>query len=145
MLEQDDFRLQLKSKFNAALAQLYRLDDVWRDSSRHSRGGALNKWNLDLDAVWRELSEDISTEAKFKKEDKKTMVETFDAFNKDLVDIGLFKKPTQLGFEAISKDDFSNKSKVYSVLMAKEIFLRRIQNWQGKGSVKEEDVEGYMD
>lgn len=104
------------SKYNSALAQLYRIDALWQDAHNHSRSGELIKWNWDLDRVWCELAADSQEK-----------IEEMDAINE------LVKK--SVGFPV----------SLYQILMKKEIFLRTLQNKQGKGTAYEESIEEYMD
>ena len=53
-----------KSKYNSAIAQLYRLDALWQDAHRHAREFNYTKWNEDLERVWMELSADSGKEYK---------------------------------------------------------------------------------
>ena len=48
------------SKYNSGIAQLYRIDNLWKDCHRFSRDGNSDKWNWSLDRVWVELAPDIS-------------------------------------------------------------------------------------
>ena len=102
------------SKYNAALAQLYRIDDLWQVANLHSRSGQLIQWNWDLDVIWRELAGDA---------------------NKD----------DFIEYNRINKQIIINRKKrglLYQTLQEKEIFLRKLQNKQGKGTAYYEDDEG---
>jgi len=107
------------SKFNSSLAILYRIDLLWKDAHRHSRMGQLIKWNWDLDRVWTELAADS------KEED----IKEFEKINKEISTI----------------NKITEKEKLYASLLAKEIFLRRLQNKQGKGIAYEDSIDDYMD
>ena len=102
-----------KSKFNAAFAQLYRLDTLWQGCHLKRLRGDLVGWNYRLDCIWTELASDSD-----KTEDKK--------FNSFINLIGKYK---------------NNKNILYNVLMKKEIWLRRLQNTQGKGTAYEDPDE----
>lgn len=103
-----------QSKYNAALAQLYRVDNLWKSAHFNSRSGNLKEWNWDLDSIWRELASDA-----IPKDNKK-----FYTIN------NLIKRYKK------------NKPQFYRILEYKEIFLRKLQNSQGKGSAYYEDDEG---
>lgn len=107
---------QRTSKYNSAIAILYRIDELWKDCHRHARNGELKKWNWDLDRVWCELVDDADEENK--KEFKKHMLN-------------------------VSKV-LSNPNALYQALLEKEIFLRKLQNTQGKGNKYDEGAEEYM-
>jgi len=134
-----------KSLYNSALSILYRIDAVWQDANRHARNGELIRWNLDLDAVWRELSEDVQERKKDDDPDNKTDTELFEGFNKELINIGLFSLGSmQVGFQQ-SPLLAKARSAAYLILMRKEIFLRKLQNKQNKGSAYQDSIESYMD
>ena len=107
------------SKFNSTLAILFRIDRLWQDAHRHSRSGKLIAWNWDLDRVWCELAADV------KEDDEKK----FEEFN-----------------DAIAKiDKITGGGELYKKLLEKEIFIRKLQNKQGKGVAYEESFEEYME
>lgn len=114
-MEEDSSVNELTSRFKDSLNQIYRIDRLWQDTHSHSRSGQLIKWNWDLDRVWCELAGDL-------KEDSKSDKEIIEKFNK-------FKKRIAAAKEI--KD-------LYEALTEKELFLRRLQNQQGKGTA-------YMD
>jgi len=123
-----------KSKYNSAIAQLYRLDALWQDAHRHARQINYSAWNEDLDRIWEELSADAGVENKKVK----------DKINKELSLIFIYSNLMRLK---------TKKPQLYSkilltqkkVLMKKEEFLRVLQNQQGKGTAYEESIEDYMD
>jgi len=108
------------SKYNSALAQLYRIDRLWNLCHTFRRRGILEKWNETLDCVWTELASD-SIEEDIKK---------FSSF------IGSIIK---------NKKNGNNRSILYIILMNKEIFLRKLQNRQGKGTAYEDESEDDFD
>jgi len=114
------------AKFNGAISQIYRLDNLWKDTHAHSRVGELEKYNWDLDRVWLELAGDFDEESKHN--------ENFGAINKKIGDV---KDKFKTG--KINKDTFF--SEYYSLLNEKELFLRRLQNKLGKGTEYESDDE----
>ena len=105
------------SKYNSAIAQLYRLDSLWQDTHLHCREGNLMKWNWDLDRVWCELAADTKQETKDK----------FDEINLE-----------------IAKNK-NHPSKLYLELLKKEIFLRELQNKQGKGTAYQDEDEDMFE
>ena len=114
------------SKYNSGIAQIYRIDNLWKDTHSHSRNGEMDKWNWDLDRVWVELAADLKTD------DKK--VTAFNEINKTIAEL---------------KEKLSNKkievakyfSEIYQRLMEKELFLRRLQNDVGKGTAFDREEE----
>ena len=113
------------SKFNSSIAILQRIDQLWKDAHSHSRSGQLMKWNWDLDRVWCELAADA--------EDKTAKFEEFNKNIKELID------------KTKSEKTAIKYSKLYALILKKEIFLRVLQNKQGKGTVYEDSLEDYMD
>jgi hypothetical protein len=102
------------SKYNSAVAQLYRLDNLWQRCHEYRLIGNLSKWNDTLDCVWTELAADTGS----------NITKTYKKIKDDIIK---YK---------------SKRSQFYQVLMLKEIFLRKIQNKQGKGTAYQEDDEG---
>ena len=133
------------SKINSGMLIVLRLNDLWKDSHRHSRAGQYSKWNDDLDRVWCELASDSKPLTdKEKKAGKLSADDEYDALTlayavscKDGKKTGGFEKPTE-GFKVSSA-----KQKV--ALIKKEIFLRKLQNIQGKGTAYHDSSEDYMD
>jgi len=101
----------IKSVYNAAISQLYRLDQLWQKCHLYRNSGQLMKWNYTMDSIWTELGSDAGENHPKEFEDFMTII----IENKD------------------------NKGKLYQILMNKEIWLRKLQNYQGKGTAYEED------
>jgi hypothetical protein len=116
------------SKYNSGIAQIYRLDALWKDSNKHSRAGQYNKWNLDLDNLWRELAKDIDEK---KYGDKKKI---FDGFETRLATQGTFNDNGKKGWEDMKDEDTKKRNQQYEILNEKELFLRRLENEVGKGT-----------
>lgn len=114
------------SLFNGGISEIYRLDFLWKDAHTHSRAGLLEKWNWDLDRVWCELAGDIPLGDDREKQ--------FKEMNSKLAQIkqDLFKRKIDL---------MNYNEKMYTQLMDKEIFLRRLQQKLGKGSKFVDDDE----
>lgn len=127
-----------KSKYNSAIALLYRLDSLWKQANYSATTNQLIRWNLVLDAVWREIAEDSNVK---EKEEKK-----FSSFNKDLVKAKFFEtneKPQ--GFEDKKPKDKEKEAVHYQILNNKEIWLRKLQHKLGKGTVYEDTIDDYLD
>lgn len=103
-----------QSKYNAAVAQLYRLDMLWQKCHEDRLNGRLIKWNNDLDCIWTELASDSISKH----------MEKYNHYNKLIIK---YK---------------SHRSLLNQVLMLKEIFLRKLQNKQGKGTAYQEEDDG---
>lgn len=114
---------QLTSKYKDSINQIIRLDQLLQDCHAHSRAGELRKWNWDLDRVWIELGAELKPETKPK--DKET-----EAKFKEICD--------EIG------KCWTYPFKLYDALNKKEMFLRRLQESQGKGSTKiDQDDEDF--
>jgi len=107
------------SKFNSTLAILIRIDFLWQRANNAAIAGKLMNWNWVLDRIWCELSVDAN------EDDEKKL----ELLNKEI-------KP------AVKIED---KNKLYKDLLKKEIFLRKLQNKQGKGIAYEDSIDDYMD
>lgn len=128
----DDFsnNEEKTSKYNSGIAQLMRLDELWKDTHRHSRAGKLNNWNWDLDRIWCELAADLT--------DKDPKIDEYNSF---VAAIGDLNK--KLGMKEINAVEYQKQ--LYLLLMEKELSLRRLQNKLGKGTalrrVDEDEIE----
>ena len=120
------------SKYNSGVAIQIRIDSLWKDANNHSRAGLFYKWNLDLDAIWRELARDI------KEKDYQGKKEKYDEFDTKLVETGKFKDYGGEGFKKEENDDLQKRGKQYKILMEKELFLKRLENELGKGTAYDE-------
>jgi len=130
-MESDFQREDPKSRYNSAIAQLYRMDELWRDCHKHSRNKEYLKWNLDLDSIWRELSEDA------KGEDE----EEFNKINSKIATLEPFMIQQPNGFNMPNPIILKKLSEAYKALHEKEVFLRRLMNKQGKGTAYEDTLE----
>lgn len=114
------------SKYNSGIAQIYRMDNLWKDTHTHSRNGEMDKWNWDLDRLWLELAADLK--------EVDSRVNKFAEFNNSIAEL---------------KEKLSNKkievskyfSEIYQKQMEKELFLRRLQNDLGKGTAIDREEE----
>jgi len=121
------------SKHSSGVSIIIRIDGLWKDANIHSRAGLFSKWNTDLDVIWRELARDI------KEKDYKKKKEEFDDFDKNLVLSGTFKDTGSDTFDELPKDDITNRSKQYQILNDKELFLKRLENFLGKGTTWDDE------
>lgn len=118
------------SKINSAGLINLRINNLWVDANRHSRQGDYIRWDKDLDRVWCELGGDVKEGSKEQQE--------YHLMSKEISE-KLDKLPkSQDPFSTVTKKDKEILNEVYAVLIKKEIFLRRLQNIQGKGTA-------YMD
>lgn len=111
------------SKYNSAVAQLQRLDQLWNKAHTASSSGNYIVWNLTLDKIWSELAGDLDQNPTKEKE--------FYTFTENLGKTGSISKPEIKGFKI---EENKERAKQYLILLTKEIWLRRLQNTLGKGS-----------
>lgn len=116
------------SKHSSGISILIRVDGLWKDANNHSRSGLFDRWNRDLDAIWRELARDLNDN------DYKSKKTDFDAFDTQLADSGMFKDTGSDDFKLPSKEDIKTRAKQYKILNDKELFLKRLENKLGKGT-----------
>ena len=132
----DFYEMPKTSKINSGMLITLRLNDLWNDANRHKRNGEYLKWNGDLDSVWCELGGDVKPNGKEEKE--------LEEINFKLAQIGsLINWNNISSFKGISKEALNKKAKQYYMLMKKELFLRRLQNLQGKGTAYSEDDDDF--
>jgi len=106
------------SKYNQALGQLMRLDNLWRTFHNLVLKGSLQQADFVLDRVWGELSGDTRTPDETGKKENDDKLSKF-------IDKGIIDKTKKLQF--------------YKALMEKETFLRKLQNKQGKGTAYQDE------
>jgi hypothetical protein len=122
------------SKVNSGGLINLRMHNLWVDRHKAAAKGEYNKWNEVLDAIWCELGADVKEDSE---EDKK-----FWLLSMDFADAcGEPKK--KVGFNKATKSDRQDMAKQKIALIKKELFLRRLQNKQGKGTayVDEDDFD----
>ena len=125
------------SKINAAALINLTIAELWKDSYRHSRAGDLSKWNADLNCLWIELAGDVDIGSEEEK-----------GFNKvegDLIKLGSLGTSKVTGFVEKEEGEKIKNAKQYKLLMDKALFLKRLQNKQGKGTAYQDDADDYMD
>lgn len=139
MYDEENFEdLPPKSKINSAALINIRLHNLWNDTHLHSRKGDYASWNADLDRVWCELAADVKNGSPF--------LEKFNEIKGKLKEVNPILKWNEVkGFQELSKEQKEKQQSQYEVLMDKEIFLRQLQNEQGKGTAYWDAAEDYMD
>lgn len=121
-VEMDDERT---SRINAAGIINITLENLWRDCYNSMAKGDLVTWNRKLDAIWVLLGGDV------KKGDENDKY--FQQLDMKIHGTGgLNHKKT--GFGGISGEENVIIAKQYILLREKSLFLRRLQNSQGKGT-----------
>lgn len=125
------------SKYNSAVDQMYRFGEIWRETYGKAKSGDFVMWNLTLDGIWRELAGDLEDNSSEHQEMEKT--------NTELTNLYPLQSPVVSSFNKRKKDDIIRISKQYALLTKKEIFLRRLQNKLGKGTVLVDSDEDEFD
>ena len=124
------------SKINSAGLINITLEELWKDSYNALSSGNYPLWNKKLDCIWLILGGDIK-----EKSEEENEYHRIDAV---LYETGsLNHKKT--GFEIIKNTEKSNMAIQYLILRRKALFLRRLQNKQGKGTAYQNDTDYDMD
>ncbi len=124
------------SKYNSGALINLRLNELWLDAHKHKRQAKYSSWNGDLDAVWCELAGDVKEGSE--KDDK------FTELNLELSKLSpIINWDGSGGFNKISPLQKLNRQKQYLQLIKKEVFLRRLQNVQGKGTAYGEEDDDW--
>ena len=134
-MEQIEQEIVKLSKINSASLINLRMNNIWINVNRYATSGKYFQWNNELDRIWCELAGDI-TKGKGEDKDFKEIEKRVSEKLKEFKD----KK----GFDTFDDVDRKKMSGIYSVLQEKEIFLRRLQNKQGKGTAYEQGWEEYL-
>jgi len=127
---------EITSKFNSGMLINFRLNNLWILTHNFARKGAYSDWSAVLDRIWCELSADVADD----KEGEKTNKKFYD-IDEDLSKIGVTNWAKFGGFEGKDAKAKLIMTKQYRLLMKKEIFLRKLQNKQGKGTAYYDESE----
>ena len=122
-MEQEPEAPEKISLYNSGVAQIKRLDDLWIKTHLAVQKGELKNWNWLLDRVWVELVGDLIEGD----EQTKAREEEFNAFR---ITLGNINRE----FASGKLSPVAFQTQFYDELMAKETFLRRLQNKLGKGT-----------
>lgn len=122
------------SRINAAGLINSTLEKLWNESYTAMGNGKYELWNVKLDSIWAILGGDEKSESKADKE--------INDINLKIYEKGSLKSKTGEGFE---QKPNPNNAIQYQWLLRKSIYLRRLQNKQGKGtayaSEDDDDIE----
>ena len=121
------------SSYNSAGDQIQRIGQLWRDANNHARQGDNSKWNMDLDAIWRELAGDLPNDSVQEK--------AFDKFMEAITKLMPLTSATPPSFNKKDQNIYLKRSQEYQILHKKDVFLRRLQNVLGKGSSYRDEFE----
>lgn len=128
---------KIQSKFSSGINIIIRLDELWKDTHRHSRSDKFYAWDNDLDCIWRELARDLNEE-EFEK--WKTKI---DDIKNQLKKTGKFQDESPSGFQKPSVEQLKNREKQYDLLDEKQLLLARLENDLGKGTTEKEDEDDW--
>jgi len=113
------------SRINAAGLINITIENLWKDCYNSMAKGDLVTWNRKLDAIWLILGGDVKDDENFDKDFMK-------------IDLELHQTGTlnhkKIGFRKMEDNESGIIAKQYLILRKKSLFLRRLQNSQGKGT-----------
>jgi hypothetical protein len=113
------------SKINSAGLINLTLENLFKEAYYYLVQGDFVKWNRKLDSIWCILGGDVEPNA----EDEKNFLK----LEEQLYATGPLGKKT-LGFKKAGDDLKNSSAQQYLILRNKSLFLRRLQNKQGKGT-----------
>ena len=126
---------QQMSKINSAGLINATLEKLWLDCYNSMASSNLSLWNKKLDAIWVILGGDCKEGGE---EDKEIT-----ALDLKIYESGPLSQ-IKRGFEKPHATELGNKALQYILLKKKSLFLRRLQNKQGKGTAyKSEDDDDF--
>lgn len=125
------------SKYNSAFFNNQRMHELWNECHKSKKNGRYSDWSCALDTIWSELASDVKEDDDDDKNWKKMTL--------NLAKTGLKNWSHGGGFNKISPTQQFAKTTQYWLLINKEIFLRRLQNKQGKGTAYKQGWEAYLD
>lgn len=131
-----DESTQQMSKINSAGLINATLEKLWLDCYNAMASSNLSLWNKKLDAIWVILGGDCEENGA---EDKE--ITTLDL---KIYETGPLSN-IKTGFEKPKEGELGNKALQYILLKKKSLFLRRLQNKQGKGTAYKSDDDDDFD
>lgn len=148
---------QKVSKYSSGVNILKRVDFLWQQCHNFKRTGQYRKWNEELDSVWLELARDLKEEEYYDLDSEKSIIypnekkevkikgykSKFDEFEEELKKLGKFADSGTTGFKKPDSNLMENRDKQYKILMAKQLFLARLENEVGKGTTWEDEEEDF--
>lgn len=124
------------SKINAAGLTNITLENLWRDCYSAMAQGDLTKWNRKLDAIWVVLGGDCTEGDKDDLEIQK--------LDSAIYNTGSLSTK-RIGFTKSTKTSPVNTAMQYILLKKKSLFLKRLQNSQGKGTAYKSEDDDDID
>jgi len=117
------------SKINSAGLINITIENLWKDCYTAMSSGDFLKWNRKLDAIWLILGGEKNAP-----EDK------FNEIDLSLYEMGSLSA-SKVGFNSLPDGWNEKRNKQYLKLRQKSLFLRRLQNNQGKGTAYADEDE----
>ena len=130
-VEEEESKL---SRFNSAGLINATLEKLWGECYTAMAEGNYSKWNTKLDSLWAVLGGDCN--------DGDPNDETITSINLKIYKQGSLKGKVGVGFD---KKENPNNALQYQYLLKKSLFLRRLQNKQGKGTAYANEDEDDFD
>ena len=118
------------SRINSAGLINITIENSWRESYKAMIKGDLVSWNRILDTLWVILGGDCK--------EKDIVDKEISDIDKDIYSTGSLNHKKS-GFETSSDKENENIAHQYILLKKKALFLRRLQNIQGKGTSYQND------
>jgi len=113
------------SKINSAGLINITIEKLWQDCYAAMAKNDFSLWNVKLDSIWCILGGDVPNGDPADKQ--------FNEMELKIYQTGSLSSKKE-GFESHSSDDKNKIALQYLLLRKKTIFLRRLQNQQGKGT-----------
>lgn len=123
-----------QSRINAAGLINSTLEKLWVQSYEAMARGSYILWNTRLDSIWAILGGDVKNEDD---DDNK-----FNDLSESIYKEGSLSSKTGSGFGSKINE---NNAMQYQLLLKKSLFLRRLQNKQGKGTAYTRDDDDDFD
>ena len=118
------------SKYNSAEFLNMRISNLWQKAHTESFSGNYHMWNITLDKIWSELAGDVDPTSL----NGKKIFDYYQKLSSRLAESGILFRQRAQGFAKLQKSDGLIMAKQYKILLDKEIWLRYLQNKQGKGT-----------
>ena len=122
------------SRINSAGLTNITLENLWRDCYSAMAKGNLILWDRKLDAIWTNLGGDCKKNGNEAKDLRKIDIK--------IAEIGSLKNKNS-GFNKKPSSSSLNLAKQYLLLKDKALFLKRLQNTQGKGTAYASDEDEW--
>ena len=123
-----------QSRLNAAGLINATLERLWSESYNAMANSDFSKWNIKLDSIWAILGGDVKPQGKVEIKINDLDLKIYGTGSLSMVKSAGFKKEVN-----------PNRAKQYHLLKQKSLFLRRLQNKQGKGTAYADDDEDDWD